>query len=179
MSSNTDQHQNTIALYHDIQQGESALQAVTNIWNLIQDAYASDEINADADTLDLYIDIEDHRNEEGGFTEDMFLVQKQILMQIIPAFVNSVHFPLGTAKSKDTSLEEILRADKQRAEEDPNEEMYISNLDDLPPEEEFVQEMDLVASYHEESGSLLWGFGDTDRDLTTQLTEKELEIEEE
>jgi len=177
MDSDQEENTQTVALYHNIEENKSVLQAVTNIWNLIRDAYTSDKMDVDADTLELYIDIEGHRNDEGGFSEDMYLMQKQLFINILPAFMDSIHFPLGDVEAADADLEEVLRADVERAAESPNEETFISNLDELPSEEEFVQEMDLVASYHEDSGSLLWGFGDRDQDLTTHLTQKELELE--
>ena len=177
MDSDQEENTQTVALYHEIEENKTVLQAVTNIWNLIQDAYTSDRMDVDADMLELYIDIEGHRNDEGGFSEDMYLMQKQLFINIIPAFVDTIHFPLGDVEDRDADLEEVLRADMERAAEESNEETYVSNLDDLPPVEEFAQEMDLVASYHGDSGSLLWGFGDKDQDLTTHLTQKELELE--
>lgn len=169
----------TIALYHEITEGESAFKAIQNIWNLLRDAYESDEMDASPDNIDLYVDINGHRNEEGGFTADMFLIQKKLFVNIFPAFVDEIHFPLSEIETGDADLETVLKADMEMAETDPNEEIHQNNLDELPPVEEFVKEMALVASYHEESDSLIWCFGDRNNmnDLTAELVRKEIELE--
>lgn len=84
-------------------------------------------------------------------------------------------------ESNDIDLKTALEADVEHAKQDPNEEVYKNNLDnydDLPPVEEFVKEMELVASFHEESDSLIWGFGDKDNmnKLTADLVQKEISL---
>jgi hypothetical protein len=136
-------------------------------------------MEATSDNIHLFVDIEGHRNDEGGFTTEMFLVQKQLFTNILPAFTSSITMPLGKIEAGEADLETVLQTDVENAKENPNEEIYQDNLDDLPPEEDFVAEMELVVSYHEESESLIWGFGDREHtnELTADLAKKEIELE--
>lgn len=90
----------TIALYCEISRNDSAFKAVQKIWNLLKDAYITDEMDATPDNINLYVDIDGHRTEEGGFTEEMFLVQKKLFMNVLPAFTNEIYFPLGKNRIK-------------------------------------------------------------------------------
>ncbi len=48
----------------------------------------------------LYLDIEDHRNAEGGFDQDMFELQRYFILGVLMPYISELYMPLLRAKNQ-------------------------------------------------------------------------------
>lgn len=64
--------QNKIVLYHRVMRRENFEKAATDIFNLLKSAQTKSPNVARI----LYVDIDGHKNDQGGYDNDMFELQK-------------------------------------------------------------------------------------------------------
>jgi len=64
--------QNKIVLYHRVMRRENFEKAATDIFNLLKSA----QTKSPNVTRILYVDIDGHKNDQGGYDNDMFELQK-------------------------------------------------------------------------------------------------------
>lgn len=87
--------ENKTALYHRIMRRESFEKAAKDLFQLLVLAQ-----NKTPDTPRiLYVDIDGHRNENGGFDSDMLELQKEFGLGFLLPYFTEVHFPLVTKKN--------------------------------------------------------------------------------
>jgi hypothetical protein len=82
-----------VALYHRVFCEETFEDAAQTIFRLVK-AAAARFPNA---SRFLYLDIDDHRNPEGGYDKDMFELQKEFLVRYMMPFLSGAFFPLADA----------------------------------------------------------------------------------
>lgn len=87
----------TAAIYHRVEENEGFEKTVTILWELLQD-FAEEHPSHDRI---LAVDIDGHRNEEGGFDAEMYGLQKDILLGSLLYFVDEVIMPMGKAERSD------------------------------------------------------------------------------
>jgi hypothetical protein len=85
-----------IALYHVILPHDTFEDAAKIIFSMI---YKSQRDYPMQDRF-LFIDIEGHRNEKGGFDHDMYELQSYYNLNIVLPFVNRLYSPLVSAQNK-------------------------------------------------------------------------------
>lgn len=149
------------ALYHIVHEDETVTDAADAVWSMIEDWYET----TDDGKLALAIDIEGHRNDAGGFTSDFYLFQKNICVGLLTAFVDTLITPLGTVECSDTTLSDVLDADRERVAQDDGERDKtpggIQSLDEATPSE-IVANCYLFAHWDETEEDLAWGLMDDD-----------------
>jgi hypothetical protein len=79
-----------IALYHVVYRHEGFEEAAQALFTLVQDAQARFPNRRRS----LFLDIEGHRNEQGGFDPDMFELQQDFLLDFLGRFLSEIHCPL-------------------------------------------------------------------------------------
>lgn len=92
----------------------------------------------------LYVDIEGHRNSEGGFDRDMFELQKDFGIGFFAQFFQEVHFPLASLKNdgeQNNDVPDKLQIWNAENKRDTSlEELYIENYANT----EFMSEPEVV-----------------------------------
>jgi hypothetical protein len=84
--------QRAVALYHVVYAHEGFEDAAPALFKLVQQA----QERCPGKPRKLFLDIEGHRNSQGGFEADMLELQKDFLMVFLARFVTEIHCPLGT-----------------------------------------------------------------------------------
>ena len=128
-----------IAIYHRIYKRENFETAAKDLIKLI---YMTQVKNPDEPRA-LFVDIEGHKNEAGGFDEDMQELQTEFGLGVLLQFVEELHFPLisvKNAKGQQNDVPSRLMIGNQRNEKDSSlEELYIENYSNT----EFLSEPDI------------------------------------
>lgn len=80
----------------------------------------------------LYLDIDGHRNAQGGFDADMLELQKEFGLKFLLPFLTEVHFPLISAKNKNPQRNDVperLEISHARNEKDHSlDDLYVENF---------------------------------------------------
>jgi hypothetical protein len=84
-----------IALYHVVYRHETFEDAATMLFKLVQGAQKTYPNKRRV----LYLDIEGHRNSQGGFDSDMFELQQDFLIGCLGRFLSEFHCPLINARN--------------------------------------------------------------------------------
>ena len=84
------QHKKGNVLYHVVYKHETFEQAARALVDLV--AFSQRESPGEARSL--FLDIEGHRNPEGGFDHDMFELQKEFLIGYLLQFMTEIRTPL-------------------------------------------------------------------------------------
>lgn len=92
-----------INVYHRIMHKENFEIAAHDLFNLLKSAQSS---NPDMPRA-LYVDIDGHRNEEGGYDDDMLEIQKEFGIGFLGKYFTEVHFPLGDFINKEPQCNDI------------------------------------------------------------------------
>lgn len=81
----------SIAIYHRVMRREGFEETARILLHLVRDARdkAPDKPRV------LYLDIDGHRNEAGGFDGEMFELQQEFVLGFLMPFLKEVHMPLG------------------------------------------------------------------------------------
>jgi hypothetical protein len=103
-----------ISLYHLIFEDEGFNDSASHIHRLLK---SSQDNHPNQERL-LFLDIDGHRNEEGGFDHDMFELQENFLLGFLAPYFTEVYMPLATFKN-----------DKLQRNDIPNTIEIIDNLD--------------------------------------------------
>jgi hypothetical protein len=82
-----------IALYHVVYRHEEFEEAAQALFKLVRESQA----RFPNQRRSLFLDIEGHRNEQGGFDSDMFELQKDFLIGLLGRFLSEIHSPLVNA----------------------------------------------------------------------------------
>lgn len=146
-----------IAIYHRIMKRETFEVAAKDLLSLIQKA----EKNSPGKERILYVDIDGHRNEEGGFDEDMFELQKEYGMGFLLQFVKEIHFPLISVNNPNEQNndipEELHICYVDNSKDASLDELYIENYSNT----EFIMEPD-VYDYLKHFSALLRHYNEWD-----------------
>ena len=78
------------ALYHVVYAEEDFEESAKALFKLVQRAQRL----LPGNERKLYLDIEGHRNSEGGFDADMLELQKDFLLGFLSSFLSEIHSPL-------------------------------------------------------------------------------------
>lgn len=81
-----------VAIYHYVFENESFETAATHLFKLVRRAQET----SPGQNRALYLDIEGHRNEAGGYDQDMFHLQKEFVLGFLMYFLSKAHLPLMT-----------------------------------------------------------------------------------
>ena len=129
----------TIAIYHRIYRRENFETAAKDLVGLI---YAAQKQQPNVPRA-LFVDIDGHRNEAGGFDADMLELQKEFGIGFLLQFVQEIHFPLGSvrnSKGQRNDVPEKLIIGNEINERDSSlDELYIENYSNT----EFLSEEDV------------------------------------
>jgi hypothetical protein len=89
-----------VAIYHRVYASEGFDEAAQMLFRLVQQAQNT---SPGADRL-LYLDIDGHRNEAGGFDVDMLELQQHFVLGFLMQFLTEVTIPLagGVHRKVDT-----------------------------------------------------------------------------
>ena len=92
-----------IAIFHAVLENETFEQAASTLFGLIS--------NTQKDFPDckriLYLDIEGHRNNNGGFDNDMFELQCQYIIGFLGKYLSEMHMPLGSLINEKGQINDI------------------------------------------------------------------------
>jgi hypothetical protein len=80
----------TVALYHVVYRREGFEEAARTLFTLVREAQAKFPNRRRS----LFLDIEGHRIQQGGFDADMFELQKDFLIGFLGQFLSEIHCPL-------------------------------------------------------------------------------------
>ena len=144
---------NMVALYHRIFRRENFETAANDLMGLIYQAQIDEPNEARA----LFVDIDGHRNEAGGFDEDMRELQTEFAIEVLLQFVEELHFPLmelKNPKGQNNNVPRKLLIGNQQNERDTSlEQLYLENYSNT----EFLSEPD-VYQYMEAVSSFLQNY---------------------
>jgi hypothetical protein len=85
-----------IALYHRVYRHEPFEKAAQDIFEIVRHAQREFPGKPRA----LYLDIEGHRNANGGFDNDMYELQKEFVLGLLMPFLTEAHEPLAAVRQK-------------------------------------------------------------------------------
>lgn len=146
-----------IALYHRIMQRENFEKAAKDLFNLLQ---AAQKKNPNQSRV-LYVDIDGHRNEKGGFDNDMLELQKEFGLGFLLPFFTEVHFPLISINNSNKQRNdipdklEIFNVDNKK--DSSLNALYIENYSNT----EFISEKE-VYEYLKKVSNFLKEYNDLD-----------------
>ena len=86
-----------VALYHVVYAHETFNDAAQALFELVRKA----EAQRPGKARRLFLDIEGHPNDKGGFDDDMFELQQNFVPQVLNRFVSEIHSPLCQMKNPD------------------------------------------------------------------------------
>lgn len=84
-----------LALYHVVAATEGFDVTADKLFTILRDA----EEKFPGKPRYLYLDIEGHRNAQGGFDADMVELQQQFVLGFLSSWLAEVHMPLAQAKN--------------------------------------------------------------------------------
>lgn len=125
-----------VAIYHRVMRREGFEVTARILVELTRDAQYSHPNEPRV----LYLDIDDHRNESGGFDVDMLELQKEFILGFLLPFFAEVHIPLISVKNpneQDNNVPDTLViANLEKKEDDDLTSLYLENYSNT----EFVSE---------------------------------------
>ena len=117
-----------VALYHRVLRRENFEKAAKDLVSLV---YAAEK-KEPGKPRTLYLDIDGHRNAQGGFDADMLELQKEFGLRFLLPFLTEVHFPLISAKNKNPQRNDVperLEISHARNEKDHSlDDLYVENF---------------------------------------------------
>ncbi|MFC1761154.1 hypothetical protein ACFL6U_03640 [Planctomycetota bacterium] len=84
-----------VAIYHVIYENEGFEESAQNLFKLVQQAQSQ----SPGKKRNLFLDIEGHRNKQGGFDADMLELQKEFLLGFLSPYLSEIHSPLGDTRN--------------------------------------------------------------------------------
>lgn len=85
-----------IAIYHAVLKNEDFVISAKTLYELV---YWAQQKSPNQPRV-LYLDIDGHRNSQGGFDHDMFELQRNFIMEFLMPYLAEVHMPLGSVANK-------------------------------------------------------------------------------
>jgi hypothetical protein len=125
-----------IAIYHVVYENETFEDAANVIFSLVKDA----QKKAPNLKRALYLDIDGHKNNNGGFDHDMYELQKGFILGFLFKFLYEVHIPLGGFQNKEQNndipddLKIIPFKDKELEKYMPAHKEIAASKEDGDPE---------------------------------------------
>lgn len=92
-----------VAIYHLVYEHEGFEESAQNLFKLVQDA----QTKFPGKKRLLYLDIEEHRNNEGGFDAEMLELQKDFVLGFLNQFLSRIHMPLVEAENPNVQSNDI------------------------------------------------------------------------
>ena len=140
-----------VALYHRVMRRENFEKAAKDLFDLLKSA----QVKCPNMDRVLYVDIDGHKNPQGGFDHDMLELQKDFGIGFLGKFFNAVYFPLGDFINPNPQCNDIpdklgIFSLKNHSEDQLNE-LYIENYSNT----EFVSEPDVYAYLQKVHGFLV------------------------
>jgi hypothetical protein len=80
-----------IGLYHAVYPNEEFDEAATALFELVREA----EQRSPGQRRILYLDIDGHRNDKGGYDPDMHELQTHFILEFLMPFLAEAHLPIG------------------------------------------------------------------------------------
>ena len=128
-----------IALYHRIMRRETFEKAAKDLFELLKVA----QIKTPNIERVLYVDIDGHKNSQGGYDRDMLELQKEFGIGFLGKYFTEVHFPLIEFKNPNPQCNDIPKGLEIFSPESKKDyqlnELYIENYSNT----EFVSEPDV------------------------------------
>ena len=128
-----------VALYHRIMRRENFEKAAKDLFDLLKTAQTK---TPDVERA-LYVDIDGHKNSEGGYDRDMLELQKDFGVGFLGKYFTEVHFPLIEFKNPNPQCNDIPRYleifSPEIKKEEQLDDLYIENYSNT----EFVSEPDV------------------------------------
>ena len=146
-----------VALYHRVMRRETFEKAAKDLFELLRSAQVK---TPNADRV-LYVDIDGHKNPDGGYDHDMLELQREFGVGFLGKFFKEVHFPLIDFENPNPQCNniptklEIFSPDSQINNALNN--LYIENYSNT----EFVSEPD-VYNYLQKVHAFLLAYRDYD-----------------
>jgi hypothetical protein len=91
------------AIYHHVYAHEGSEEAAQTLFKLVQQAQ---RLQPNKKRL-LFLDIDGHRNEQGGFDTDMFELQTHFLVGFLSRFLTELSCPLASSKNEKAQENDI------------------------------------------------------------------------
>ena len=88
-SSRVEGSDKAVALYHIVYAHEGFEESAKALWKLVHEA----QLRQPGKRRILYLDIEGHRNDEGGFDGDMLELQRDFLIEYLSPYLSEIHAP--------------------------------------------------------------------------------------
>ncbi|WNS42284.1 hypothetical protein [Paenibacillus sp. MMS20-IR301] len=85
-----------IAIYHVVKRKEGFEKSAEILFTLVKNAQ---EKYPNKNRM-IYLDIEGHKNKDGGFDHDLFELQKEFILGFLMQFISEVSMPLGRFKNE-------------------------------------------------------------------------------
>jgi hypothetical protein len=99
----TESDNRAVAIYHVVYEHEGFEKSAQVLLKLVQQA----EEMRPGKKRSLYLDIEGHRNHEGGFDADMSELRKEFLLSFLSRYLSEIHAPLVNARNPHPQNNEI------------------------------------------------------------------------
>lgn len=145
------EQEKNICLYHRIMRRENFETAAKDLFQMLLNAQKTYPDQARV----LYLDIDGHRNSEGGFDDDMLELQKEFGMGFLLPYFTEIHFPLisvRNAKAQRNDIPEGLEIKNMQNKKDTSlDELYIENYSNT----EFMSEKEVYAYLEKVSAFLV------------------------
>jgi len=149
--------ENRIALYHRIMRRENFEVAANDLFKLL----VSTQKRFPNKSRVLYVDIDGHLNESGGFDDDMLELQVEFGLKFLLQFFTEVHFPLYTIANRNEQSNDIPETlqilDQENKKDNSLNELYLENYSNT----EFFSEHDIYA-YLQQVSAFLKRYNDLD-----------------
>lgn len=128
-----------VAIYHRIMRRENFETAAKDLFRLLAEAQKKEPGRKRV----LYLDIDGHKNQAGGFDEDMFELQRHFIVEFLLPYFSEVHIPLGSFVNKEEQRNDIPDQldifNSNEKEEDSLDRLYLENYSNT----EFMSEKDV------------------------------------
>lgn len=124
------QHGKSTVLYHIVYEHETFEQAARALVDLV----AFSERESSGAPRVLFLDIEGHRNPEGGFDHDMFELQKEFLIGYLLQFMTEIRTPLYHVRNTKGQRDDVPERAYFEGQEPPPADVVIRDVvrgDDL------------------------------------------------
>jgi len=92
-----------VALYHVVYAEEGFDEAAQALFSLVQIA---EQKEPGKDRI-LYLDIDGHRNPEGGFDAEMLELQNEFLLGFLGSYLSEINTPLMSVKNKESQRNDV------------------------------------------------------------------------
>ena len=96
-----------VAIYHVVYEHEGFEESAQTLFHLVQQA----EQQRPGKQRNLYLDIEGHNNDNGGFDKDMLELQTDYLLGFLSRYLSEIHAPLVKTKnphSQDNNIPPVM-----------------------------------------------------------------------